>query len=131
MCSSDLSAAGILGPVLVNYINDSRIRAGVPRNAAYDTTLYVLAGLLAGGFVCNLLVRPVAAKWFMTYEELDEERHVGHDAAGGGAQDADGGVALPAKGRGGALVAAFWLLVGVPLAWGFAETMRTSWALFR
>ena len=53
------SVAGILGPVLVNYVNDAQIRAGVPRAAAYDQTMLLLAGLLAAGFVCNSLVRPV------------------------------------------------------------------------
>ena len=31
----------------------------------YDVTLYILAGMLAVGFVCNLLVRPVASRWWM------------------------------------------------------------------
>ena len=75
------SAAGILGPVLVNYINDYQIKAGVPKSQAYDTTMYVLAGLLVGGFLCNLLVRPVAAKWFMTDEELAAERKLAHEKA--------------------------------------------------
>ncbi|MBM3395340.1 MAG: OFA family MFS transporter, partial [Betaproteobacteria bacterium] len=49
------SAAGILGPVLVNYINDAQIKSGVHKGEAYDTTMYVLAALLVGGFICNLL----------------------------------------------------------------------------
>lgn len=54
------SVAGILGPVLVNYLNSHQVHAGVPRAAAYDQTMYVLAGLLALGFICNLFVQPVA-----------------------------------------------------------------------
>jgi hypothetical protein len=54
------SVAGVLGPVLVNYINDFQIKAGVPKSHAYDTTMYVLGGLLVGGFICNLMVRPVS-----------------------------------------------------------------------
>lgn len=53
------SVAGILGPVLVNYVNEQQLRAGVPRAAAYDRTMMLLAGLLAVGFVCNALIRPV------------------------------------------------------------------------
>lgn len=54
------SVAGILGPVLVNYIRDYQIGSGVPKAEAYTFTMYIMAGLLAVGFVCNLLVRPVA-----------------------------------------------------------------------
>ena len=75
------STAGVLGPVIVNYINDYQIKHGVAKSAAYDTTMYILAGLLVGGFLCNLLVRPVAAKWFMTDAELEAERKLAHDAA--------------------------------------------------
>jgi MFS family permease len=54
------SVAGVVGPVLVNYLNDSQVAAGVSRASAYDQTMAVLAGLLVVGFVCNLLVRPLA-----------------------------------------------------------------------
>ncbi len=56
------STAGILGPVLVNYIREYQIAQGVPRAQAYNVTMYVMAGLLAIGFVANLLVRAVDAK---------------------------------------------------------------------
>jgi len=51
------SVAGVLGPVLVNYLNESQVKAGVPAAEAYDQTMMVLAGLLAAGFVCSLMVR--------------------------------------------------------------------------
>ena len=53
------SAAGVAGPVLVNYIREYQIDHGVPKADAYTVTMYVMAGLLVVGFVCNLLVRPV------------------------------------------------------------------------
>ncbi|MEO5862150.1 MAG: OFA family MFS transporter, partial [Burkholderiales bacterium] len=111
------STAGVLGPVLVNYINDAQIKSGVPKSEAYDTTMYILAALLVGGFICNLLVRPVAAKWFMTDAELDAERRLAHDKA---TADAVGGSAAAVTGQGSrrGLVFAFWLFVGIPLAWG-------------
>src|SRR6202022_3363927 len=59
------STAGIIGPVVVNYIREAKIGSGVPRALVYDRTMYVLAGMLVLGMICNLLVRPVAAKWFM------------------------------------------------------------------
>jgi MFS family permease len=56
------STAGVLGPVLVNYIREYQIAHGVPRADAYNVTMYVMAGLLAVGFVANLAVRPVDPK---------------------------------------------------------------------
>lgn len=56
------SAAGILGPVLVNYIRQYQVDRGVPPSAAYSETMYIMAGLLVIGFICNALVRPVAAR---------------------------------------------------------------------
>jgi MFS family permease len=52
------SAACVAGPVLVNYIRAYQIDRGVPKVEAYTVTMYLMAGLLAVGFACNLLVRP-------------------------------------------------------------------------
>ena len=68
------SAAGILGPVLVNYIREYQIDRGVPAAQAYNVTMYVLAGLLVVGFFCNLAVRPVDERYYMTEAELERER---------------------------------------------------------
>jgi MFS family permease len=68
------SAAGILGPVLVNYIREYQIDQGVPAAQAYNVTMYVLAGLLVAGFFCNLGVRPVAERFYMSEGELEKER---------------------------------------------------------
>jgi hypothetical protein len=124
------STAGVLGPVLVNYINDYQIKHGVAKSAAYDTTMYILAGLLLGGFLCNLLVRPVADKWFMTDAELKAERNLAHDAA---LINILGGNLAAVGGRGSrlGLVLAFWLLVGVPLGWGVWVTLSKALVLFR
>ena len=64
------STAGVLGPVLVNYIREYQIEQGVPNAQAYNTTMYILAGLLVVGFACNLAVRPVAERHYLTEEEL-------------------------------------------------------------
>ena len=124
------STAGVLGPVLVNYINDAQIKSGVPKSQAYDTTMYILAALLVGGFICNLLVRPVAAKWFMTDAELEAEKKLAHDKA---AANAIGGSAAAISGQGShqGLVFAFWLFVGIPLAWGIYTTIIKAMPLFK
>jgi MFS family permease len=64
------SAAGILGPVLVNYIRQFQIDHGIPKNEAYNITMYVMAGLLVIGFFANLAVRPVAERHFEHTEPL-------------------------------------------------------------
>ena len=57
------SAAGIFGPVLVNYIRQWQVAHGVPKYQAYNVTMYIMAGLLVVGFFCNLALRPVSQKY--------------------------------------------------------------------
>jgi MFS family permease len=56
------SVAGILGPVLVNYIRESQINQGVPKSEAYNVTMHIMVGLLLFGAVCNFFVKPVDPK---------------------------------------------------------------------
>ncbi len=64
------SAAGVVGPLVIGYIRDAQINAGVERALVYDRTIYILACFLVVGFICNALVRPVADKWLMKPEEM-------------------------------------------------------------
>ena len=121
------SVAGILGPVLVNYINDAQIRAGVAKSVAYDSTMYVLAALLAGGLMCNLAVRPLAAHWFMGEAELAAERQLAHDLSVTSAVN-DNEPTPPSATLG---VVALWLLVLIPLAWGVWNTLSKALVLFQ
>jgi MFS family permease len=57
------SVAGVLGPVLVNYIRQAQIDSGVPKAQAYSVTMYIMCGLLFVGFICNLAMRPVNPKY--------------------------------------------------------------------
>jgi len=59
------STAGVLGPVLVNYIREDRIKAGIPKAEAYNTTMYIMAGLLVIGFIANACVRAVHERHHM------------------------------------------------------------------
>jgi Major Facilitator Superfamily len=68
------STAGVLGPVLVNYIREYQIARGIPNAQAYNTTMYILAGMLVIGFLCNLAVTPVADRYYMTDEQLHAAR---------------------------------------------------------
>ena len=58
------STAGILGPVLVNYVREFQIGRGVPPADAYTFTMYVLAAFLVVGLACNLAIRPVPERLF-------------------------------------------------------------------
>jgi hypothetical protein len=57
------SAAGVLGPVLVNYIRQAQIDSGIPKHQAYNVTMYIMAGLLVIAFFANLAIRPVSARY--------------------------------------------------------------------
>ena len=116
------SAAGVVGPVAITQIPQWLQSRGVPRGEAYGQTLYILAGFLVVGFVCNLLVRPVAERWFM------RETTAASPAAAVTSAQGSGGI-----GRGGfspAAVAA-WAPVGIPLVIGIWFTIEKSFALFR
>jgi len=67
------SAAGVFGPVLVNYIRQYQIDHGVPKAQAYNTTMYIMAGLLVIGFICNLMIRAVHERYHM--KENDARAH--------------------------------------------------------
>jgi MFS family permease len=53
------SVAGLVGPTIITYVRQAQVDRGVPNSDAYSLTMYGLAGLLAIGFICNLLVRRV------------------------------------------------------------------------
>ena len=57
------STAGVLGPVLVNYIREYQIAHGVAKANSYGFTMYLMAGLLVVGFVANLAMKAVDAKY--------------------------------------------------------------------
>ena len=55
------SAAAILGPVLINYLRAYQLNVlTLPAAEVYSITMYIMAGLLIVGLICNNLVRPVA-----------------------------------------------------------------------
>lgn len=66
------ATAGVLGPVLVNYLRESQIEQGVAKADAYSVTMYIMAGLLSLGALCNLMIRPVHEKHHIKHNEFDE-----------------------------------------------------------
>ena len=120
------STAGIVGPVIVNYMHDTRQASGIAPDQIYGPIFYTLAGLLVAGFVANLLVRPVDHKWHMSEADVvaEQAKH-----ASSATPHAKGSFGI---GMGGLDFKAvlFWLLVGIPLAWGVWNTVEKALVLF-
>lgn len=116
------SAAGVVGPVLVDYIREAQIGAGVPLNQVYNRTLYILAALLVLGLISNALVRPLHDRWFAREEELEAEA----EARVGGRANRSHGIGL---GRLDAFTVFVWLPIALPLLWGAWITVRRALAI--
>jgi MFS family permease len=120
------STAGIIGPVVVNYIREFQLAAGVPRDQLYNTTMYILCSMLIAGLICNYLIKPVDHKWHMSVDEVarlqaasaKSEASIQHGSFGIGKGGLDGRAAL------------FWAFVGVPLAWGVWKTLESAIKIF-
>jgi MFS family permease len=63
------SAAGIFGPVLVNYIREYQLHHGVVKAEAYNMTMYIMAALLVIGLICNLAMRPLHERHYVELKE--------------------------------------------------------------
>jgi MFS family permease len=123
------ATAGVLGPVIVNYMRDYQLSLGIAREQVYNQTMYILAGLLIVGLILNLSIRPLASKWFMTDEELAQERRLAHERA----EISRPGTAAATYDRGASYVKIVlpWLAVGLPLSWGVWVTLQKALILFR
>jgi MFS family permease len=118
------STAGIIGPVVVNYIREFQLAAGVPRDQLYNTTMYILCAMLVAGLICNFLVKPVNPKWHMSDAEVAKFQAA---SATRSVQAGSFGI-----GKGGLDFKAllFWAFVGIPLAWGVWKTLESAAKIF-
>jgi len=114
------STAGIIGPVVVSYIREFEIAAGVPRDQVYDVTLYVLASFLVLGFICNWAIKPLSQKWFMSAEQVAALQPI--------APQTDHISVAPHGFNMTVLLA--WLAVGAPILWGVWVTLQSALVLF-
>lgn len=117
------ATAGVLGPVVVNYMREYQLGLGIPREQVYNQTMYILVGMLVVGLICNLLVRPLDNKWFMTDAELSEEKRLAHEKAA--ASEMVRGSAAGADSVSSLTVTLAWAAVGIPLAWGVYRTLQS------
>ncbi|HFZ0538252.1 TPA: OFA family MFS transporter [Klebsiella aerogenes] len=116
------SAAGISGPVLVNYLREYQLAQGVEPARIYDITLLALTGLLIIGFICNQLVRPIPQKYAMTAEQQQQAR--GLYTINKDAQLSWEPTPAPL------LLTLSWLAVGIPLLWGMGTTLQQAVKFF-
>jgi MFS family permease len=114
------STAGIVGPVLVNYIREFQIAHGVAPANAYTFTMYILVAFLGVGLICNLAVRPVAKGLFT----------LSPGAPAGARGQSKATIADAPPGEWG-LVAVGWLLAGLPIGWGVFRTLTLVSQMFR
>jgi MFS family permease len=119
------STAGILGPVLVNYIREYQLAHGVPRAQAYSITMYILAGLLALGFVCNWLIRPVAVDRYMKMDDALLARQATPKEPLMDTLSAE-----LASTRNAWLIPVAWAVVWIPIGWGVWVTLQKAALLF-
>ncbi|TIO05980.1 OFA family MFS transporter [Mesorhizobium sp.] len=119
------STAGIVGPVVVNYIREFQLAAGIPSAQVYDFTMYILAGMLALGVLANFFVKPLDDKWFMSDDEVatlqaktatTQAGHTGSFGIGKGGLDTKAALA--------------WAAVGIPILWGVWITLQTTAKMF-
>lgn len=123
------ATAGVLGPLLITYIREYQIANGVPKAQAYDVTMYILAGMLVLGFLCNALIRPVQAENFMSDEELAFERKLAHDR--NLAVNSSGMIAVAREASHPVLLITAWAAVGIPMLAGIWITFQKAIVLFK
>ena len=72
------AAAGVAGPLIVNKILDSAGEPGSLVADDYNLALFTMVGVLAVGFVANLMIKPVDEKYFDEEAVRDEAGDAGN-----------------------------------------------------
>lgn len=82
------SAAGVAGPLIINMVVERQAANGGEGPDLYRLSLYVMCCLLAVGLFANILVRPVASKWFEDQDtvqaKIEADRASALEGAGAG-----------------------------------------------
>jgi len=118
------SVAGVVGPMIIASLRQFELDHGVAHNLVYDLTLYIMAGLLFVGLVCNFFIKPVNPKHHMTDEELAGERALQRE------DRIAGNVDTAARGGFGVGAVLAWLAVGIPFCIGLWIAIGKAAALF-
>ena len=118
------SAAGVFGPLLIAYLRDTQLAAGVDRAHVYNRTMYILACILALGALCNVLIRPVARRWF----ENERGTAAGHLDTVHPVDTITASTTRPAL---DVKVIITWAVVCIPIAWGVSKTFASAVVIFQ
>ncbi len=113
------SAAGVAGPLIVNGILDTKGEPGSLTSGDYAPALITMVCVLAVGFVANLLITPVDARF---HEPEGEDSPAIRPDVGDSTS-----VERPVPAF---LLPVAWLVVGIPLAYGVYETVSKAIELF-
>ena len=128
------SMAGIFGPVLVNYIREYNVTHGVPKAQAYNITMYIMAGLLVIGFICNFFIKAVHHRFHMDRtDEAEQAQIAGRRRRRTGRRIREEQTWQDTNQHGTTtlqLVLA-WGFVGIPLTWGVLQTLINAMKLFQ
>lgn len=118
------TAAGLVGPVVIALIREVQLDAGIEPALVYDRTLYIMAGLLVAGLICNSLIKPVDQSLHMTDDELEAERRLQRDSG------VSSHALTAARGAFGITGVLAWLAVGIPFLIGLYIALAKAAALF-
>jgi MFS family permease len=118
------SVAGVVGPLVIAQLRQVQLDEGVAKNLVYDRTLYIMAFLLFIGLICNLLIKPVNEKHYMSEEQLAREKALQREDRTVAAAE------TAARGGFGPLGLVAWLAVGIPFAIGLYIALQKAAALF-
>ncbi|WP_457206153.1 OFA family MFS transporter [Nocardioides sp. P5_C9_2] len=120
------SAAGVAGPLIINGFLDSAGGAGSLDSDSYRPALFTMVAILGVGFVANLLVRPVAAKFHedMSAHDADAAAEVEREVARTEEDNTGSG------GNSTVRLVLSWAVVGLLLAYGVFQTVTTALKLF-
>lgn len=122
------ATAGIIGPVVVNYMREYQLGLGLPRAQVYNQTMYILAGMLVIGLICNWMIRPVNEKYFMTEQELAQEKQLAHEKAS--ASEVESAEHQSYSKSSSLSIYLAWGAVALPLAWGVYRTLLSAAKFF-
>jgi MFS family permease len=119
------AAAGVAGPVLVNYVREYQVSRGVEKAQVYNVTMDLIAGMLVLGLLANLSIRRVDPKHHLAPDPVRAESAA--DARKEGAAGEEQRAAAPAgTARQGVALAVAWTMVAVPLSWGVYATVQKA-----
>ena len=118
------SAAGVAGPLIINGFLDAQGKPGELTAAAYQPALFTMVGVLAVGFIANLLVKPIAEK-FHEPEDVVKARMAELNG-----KTEERGVATADDKPGMVRLVLSWAVVSLMLAYGVIMTAIAASRLF-